>query len=58
MGGVDAVAFTGGIGENAATIRDRITAGLAWAGPVAVHVIKAEEERQIARDCRDILGLR
>lgn len=50
MGGLDAVAFTGGIGENAPTIRDRIMAHLAWLGPVPVHVIKADEERQIARD--------
>ncbi|MCC5975368.1 MAG: acetate kinase [Rubellimicrobium sp.] len=50
MGGLDAIAFTGGIGENAAPVRDRITAGLRWAGDVPVHVIPAAEERQIARD--------
>lgn len=32
MRGVDAVAFTGGIGENAETIRDRIMAHLKWLG--------------------------
>ncbi|MDT8327926.1 MAG: acetate kinase, partial [Roseovarius sp.] len=32
MEGVDAVAFTGGIGENAAPIRARIFEGLAWLG--------------------------
>lgn len=32
MGGLDAVAFTGGIGENDASIRDRILAGLQWLG--------------------------
>jgi acetate kinase len=32
MGGVDALAFTGGIGENAAPIRSRIVNGLAWLG--------------------------
>ena len=32
MGGLDAVAFTGGIGENAAPIRARIFEGLAWLG--------------------------
>lgn len=50
MGGVDAVAFTGGIGENAATIRDRIVAQLACFGDMPVHVIAADEEKQIARD--------
>ena len=32
MEGADAVAFTGGIGENAAPIRARIFQGLAWLG--------------------------
>lgn len=50
MGGLDAVAFTGGIGENAPEIRDRIMAHLAFFGDVPIHVIKAEEERQIALD--------
>lgn len=32
MQGLDAVAFTGGIGENAASVRARIMDGLAWIG--------------------------
>jgi len=32
MGGCDAIAFTGGIGENAAPIRARILDGLGWLG--------------------------
>lgn len=32
MGGCDAVAFTGGIGENAAEVRARIFEGLGWLG--------------------------
>lgn len=32
MGGVDALAFTGGIGENAAMVRERIMDGLEWLG--------------------------
>ena len=50
MGGLDAMAFTGGIGENAPLIRDKITAHLSWLGPKPVHIIAAQEERQIARD--------
>ncbi len=50
MGGLDAVAFTGGIGQNSAPIRDRIMAHLAFLGDVPVHVVKADEERQIAVD--------
>ncbi len=55
MHGVDAVAFTGGIGENADTIRQRIMGHLAWLGDVPVHVVPAEEERQIARDVVTLL---
>ena len=49
MGGLDAIAFTGGIGENDSALRDAVVEGLAWAGPVPVHVIPAAEERDIAR---------
>jgi acetate kinase len=52
MGGVDAIAFTGGIGENAPQVRHRIQDLLAWANvPTrAIHVIAAREERQIAEN--------
>ncbi|KAG1713820.1 Acetate kinase [Nymphon striatum] len=50
MGGIDAVAFTGGIGQNSANIRDRIMGHLAFLGDIPVHVVKADEERQIALD--------
>lgn len=56
MGGLDAVAFTGGIGENAAPIRDRIMAYLACFGDVPVHVITADEEKQIARDALALIA--
>lgn len=56
MGGVDAVAFTGGIGENAAPVRDGIMAHLACFGDVPVHVIAADEEKAIARDALDLMG--
>ena len=44
MGGVDAFAFTGGIGENAGPVRDRIMTLLACFGDVPVHVIAADED--------------
>ena len=50
MGGLDAMAFTGGIGENDAGVRDAIVEGLRWAGKVPVWVMAAEEERQIAAE--------
>jgi len=55
MGGVDAVAFTGGIGEHAAPVRNRIAAGLAFAG-AKVWVVPAEEEHQIARDTAGLIA--
>ncbi|PIE09856.1 MAG: acetate kinase [Rhodobacterales bacterium] len=56
MGGVDAIAFTGGIGEHAEPVRDMILARLDWLGAVPVHVVPADEERQIARDAQRVLG--
>ncbi len=42
MNGADAIVFAGGIGENAAVIRERICSGLDWLG------IKADAERNAA----------
>ncbi len=50
MGGLDAVAFSGGIGENDEALRDAIVAGLAFLAPFTTHTLPAEEERQIALD--------
>ncbi|RVT86562.1 acetate kinase [Rhodobacteraceae bacterium CCMM004] len=55
LGGLDAIAFTGGIGENAAPIRTAILDGLAWAGEVPIHIVAADEERQIARETLAVL---
>ena len=38
-GNVDAIVFSGGIGEHAADIRRRVCAGMAWAG------VRLDEER-------------
>ena len=74
MGGVDAVVFTGGIGENDAATRAAVLTHLAWAGvefdpicndkntlclhkntsPVAIWIVPAEEERQIAIEATDL----
>jgi len=56
MGGVDAVAFTGGIGENAEPIRKRIMEHLACFGDVSVHIVAADEEKQIARDALGLIN--
>ena len=58
MGGVDAIAFTGGIGENAAPVRDKILNLLKWAGVPdrATHIIPAAEERQIAQNALTLIN--
>lgn len=54
--GVDAIAFTGGIGENSEAIRTRIMERLAWLGDLPVHIIPADEERQIALDAQSLMS--
>jgi acetate kinase len=76
MGGCDAIAFTGGIGENSPDVRAGILGHLRWlgvdpddngdrpdrprsasgVGRVAVWVVPADEEREIARDVLTLLS--
>jgi acetate kinase len=42
MGGIDGIAFTGGIGENAAPVRARLAAALDWTG---LHIDTAANDR-------------
>lgn len=55
MGGIDALVFTGGIGENAPTIRSAILDRIGFLGPVESLVIPANEERMMAIHARDLL---
>lgn len=55
LGGLDALVFTGGIGENAAPVRERITASLRWIGDFPVYVIPTDEEIVIAEACRTLM---
>jgi acetate kinase len=55
LGGLDALVFTGGIGEHAAEVRERICGGLAHLGRFEVRVIAADEERVIARHVRRLV---
>lgn len=48
MGGLDGIAFTGGIGENDTAMRKEVLANLLWTGNVPSWVIPAAEERHIA----------
>ena len=53
LGGVDAIALTGGIGEHDEALRLELAEALGWLGPVPLLVIPADEEGLIARICRD-----
>lgn len=61
LGGIDLLVFTGGIGEHSETIRRRVCDGLVFMGltegdPAGkVRAIHTEEEKQIARHCRELL---
>ncbi len=55
MGGIDGIAFTGGIGENDSGVREKVLANLRWAGNIPSWVIPAAEEKHIARQTRALL---
>ncbi|HTN95850.1 MAG TPA: acetate kinase [Nordella sp.] len=49
MGGIDALVFTGGIGENAKPVRDRVIHHLSWINAFPMHIVLANEELVIVR---------
>jgi acetate kinase len=55
LGGLDALVFTGGIGEHSPLVRDRVCERLRFLDPFDVHVIRAREELVIARAVRGAL---
>ena len=57
IGGVDAIAFTGGVGEHSEEIRSEAVDGLDFLGtPPRVLVVPAREDLEIARQTRALLG--
>ena len=56
MGGIDAIVFTGGIGENAASIRADVMQRIAFLGPVEQLVVAANEERIMAIEAKALLA--
>jgi acetate kinase len=54
--GLDALVFTGGIGEHADRLRDLVCARLGWLGPsVQTFVVEAREDVQMVRDAAPLL---
>ena len=52
LGGLDALVFGGGVGENRLDVRDAVASRLAFIGNFAVEVVPAREELVIAADVR------
>jgi acetate kinase len=59
LGGLDAIIFTGGVGENAGAVRSRILSHLEWLSVPEddVHIVEANEELTIARHVAQVLAL-
>ena len=55
LGGVDVLAFSGGIGENRADVRDAVAARLGFLGPFRTEVVPAREDLVVARHVRALL---
>jgi len=54
-GGIDVLAFTGGIGEHAEDVRDRIVERVRFLGAFGVEVVPSREELVIAAETRRLL---
>ncbi|HEX7256219.1 MAG TPA: hypothetical protein VF236_09860 [Gaiellaceae bacterium] len=56
LGGLDVLAFSGGVGENREDVRDAIASRLAFVGEFGVEVVPAREELVIAAEVGALLG--
>jgi acetate kinase len=54
LGGVDALVFTGGVGENCVPLRERVAEQFKFLPNLRVLVVHAEEEWEIARQCYEL----
>jgi acetate kinase len=57
LGGLDALAFTAGVGENRAGVRDAIAKRLHFLQPFRIEAVPAHEELVIAQHVRKLLGV-
>ncbi len=55
LGGLDVLAFSGGIGENRADVRDTVAARLRFLGSFRTDVVPAREDVVVARHVRALL---
>ena len=55
-GGIDVLAFTGGIGEHATEVRERIVDRVRFLGDFEVAIVPSREELVIAAETRRLLA--
>jgi acetate kinase len=55
LGGIDTLAFSGGVGENRGDVREAIAKRLRFLGDIAVEVVPAREDVMVARHVRALL---
>jgi acetate kinase len=58
LGGVDALVFTGGVGERSQRVRDDVTGRLGFLGDFRVEVVEAREDVVAARAARGTVSFR
>lgn len=56
VGGMDAIVFTGGVGENSAFVRNKVIELLDFMQPFAVRIIPADEEKIMAMHTCELLS--
>ena len=56
LGGLDALAFSGGVGEHRVDVRDAIAAAVRFLEPFRVEVVTAREDVVVARAVRSLLA--
>ena len=57
LGGMDVLAFSGGVGENRADVRDAIVERVSFLGEFATQAVPAREDLVIAHSVRSLLGI-
>ena len=56
LGGLDALVFTGGVGEHSGLVRDRVAERVRFLGDFRVEVVESREELVIAQAVRQLLS--
>jgi acetate kinase len=56
LGGIDVLAFSGGIGEHSTRVRERVAERLQFLSPPRIAVVRAREDLVAARLVRDLLS--